>query len=161
MWSWTGVEHITFRGHTGIVVNIAFYPDDSKIASASTDGTGTTLTCRHSPREDVYAVAFSRKDDCIATGSTHKNIRFWGCETGKEVMQPLSLHRGLILFLLFSPDDETREWHLLSLKMTKFWFLHPRMVPFISGISQPRKWIVNHWWSSHKKLFLSSSHPAV
>jgi WD40 repeat protein len=35
----TGKEQLTFRGHTGVVVGVAFSPDNTRLASCSYDGT--------------------------------------------------------------------------------------------------------------------------
>ncbi|KAJ6506216.1 quinon protein alcohol dehydrogenase-like superfamily [Mycena vitilis] len=115
IWSRTGVHQRTFLGHTNIVHRVAFSADDSKIASVSSDdtlrvwdvNTGSVLLNRpHSPDESIYVLAFSHPGDRLATGSA-RGIRIWDTETGQELMQPLAGHRGIVLALAFSPDDET------------------------------------------------------
>ncbi|KAJ7619787.1 WD40-repeat-containing domain protein [Mycena polygramma] len=115
MWSRTGVHQRTFLGHTDVVHRVAFSADDSKIASVSSDDTlrvwdantgSVLLNCPHSPDESIYVLAFSHPGDRLATGSA-RGIRIWDTETGQELMQPLAGHRGIVLALAFSPDDET------------------------------------------------------
>jgi hypothetical protein len=81
----THLELQTLRGHSGIVVRVAFSPDGRRIVTGSEDGTAKVwdaasgkelLTLRgHSDR--VWSVAFSQDGRRIVTGSEDGTARVW------------------------------------------------------------------------------------
>ena len=76
-------------GHTGGVLNVAFSPDSSLLASVSSDvrvwdvQTGAELWTLHGHENDPTVVAFSPDGKMLASGSFDETIRLWDLETGE------------------------------------------------------------------------------
>ena len=86
----TGAHRLTFTGHDGSIVSVAFSFDGSVIASGSTDGSvrvwksedGEHLgTLNHN--SPVLSVAFAAGDSLFASGSADGVARLWDPLTWK------------------------------------------------------------------------------
>jgi dipeptidyl aminopeptidase/acylaminoacyl peptidase len=77
-------------GHSGSVNSVAFSPDGSLIASASTDATirlwrvsdGVLLRTLTGHTSDVNSVAFSPDGNLIASASSDNTVRLWRVSDG-------------------------------------------------------------------------------
>ncbi len=97
--------------HAQAVQAVAFSPDDTRVATASADGTvrlsdartGAPLgeVMRHD--DAVNAVAFSPDGARLLTGSKDKTARLWNAQTGAALGQPM-LHEGEVNAVMFGPD---------------------------------------------------------
>jgi len=100
------------KGHTKSVLTVAFSPDNSRIASGSSDKmiciwdvqTGILKQSHEGYEGDVTSVAYSLDGEWIASGSEDKTIRIWESQTGRLVCLPLKGHTDLVGCLSFSPD---------------------------------------------------------
>ncbi|MCX4744565.1 helix-turn-helix domain-containing protein [Kitasatospora sp. NBC_01287] len=101
-------------GHTGPVNAVAFSPDSTRLATASSDGTlklwqpadrrlDTTLTGHGGP---VRAVAFSPDGRTLASGSSDGTARLWDL-TGRQLPVTLFGNGGGVRSVAFSPDGRT------------------------------------------------------
>ncbi|KIO06363.1 hypothetical protein M404DRAFT_479931 [Pisolithus tinctorius Marx 270] len=108
---WPKVQ-VSMRGHTSLVLSVAFFPDGTRILSGSYDKTiriwdaetglqlGRTLEGHRSP---VSSVAVSLDGKRIASGSYDNTVRVWETQKGLEVAEHCG-HTGPILSVAFSPD---------------------------------------------------------
>jgi len=88
----TGREERIFKGHIGLVTDIAFSPDGSRIVSGSADKTikvwdTTTETTTKTLRGHVGLVAslsFSKDGSTLATTGMDKTVRLWGINSGLQ-----------------------------------------------------------------------------
>jgi WD40 repeat protein len=136
------------RGHTKVVVSIAFSPDGTRVATGSWDRTtkiwevetGRLLgTCvgDSGHKGAVTAVAFSFDGEYLATGSQDKAVKLWNGKTGDHRFDLLegregkekAPHTNTVNALAFSPDgmhlatgsqDQTiKIWDMFSPKATR------------------------------------------
>ena len=100
--------------HDDWVVAVAFSPDGTTLATASSDNTArlwdaATGTPRANPlRHDdsVFVVAFSPDGTTLATASSDNTARLWDVATGTPRANPLR-HDRLVRAVAFSPDGTT------------------------------------------------------
>jgi WD40 repeat protein/beta-lactamase regulating signal transducer with metallopeptidase domain len=98
-------------GHTRAVINIAFAPRNSWIATSSADNTVRVWEGKSYKLVKVLTghtgcvagLAFSPDGSLLATGSFDKSIRFWDYRAGKQIAQ-LDGPRAAVGGLAFSPD---------------------------------------------------------
>lgn len=111
VWAQTASE---FKGHDGLVFNIAFSNDGKTFATASFDGTvklwdfstGKERTVLKGHTGPVYGVAFNNDATVVATGGDDKNIRLWNSKDGKLIKELAKAHGGIVGWLAFSPDGK-------------------------------------------------------
>ncbi|HSV66968.1 MAG TPA: pentapeptide repeat-containing protein [Mycobacteriales bacterium] len=107
----TGQPLTTLSGHTGTVTAVAYSPNGTHLATASTDRTAqiwdpatgqrlTTLTGHHG---SVTAVAYSPDGTRLATASYDNTARTWDPATGQR-LTTLTGHHGSVTAVAYSPD---------------------------------------------------------
>jgi len=97
--------------HIGAVADLAFSPDGSLLASASTDktiaiydlGAGTLRLVLQGHSAGVNVVRFSPDGELLASGSWDRTVRLWSLASGKRVGMLLG-HEDGVYSLAFSPD---------------------------------------------------------
>jgi len=100
----------TIEAHNGIVYDVSFSPDSTRIITGSLDdtakiwnsNTGKLLhTLHHS--DDVWNVSFSPDGTRIITGSLDNTAKIWNANTGK-LLHTLQ-HKSNVHHASFSPDS--------------------------------------------------------
>ena len=101
----------TLTGHSGSVESVAINPDQTIIASASSDRTiklwhlpdGEEISTLQGHNDRVCAVIFSPDGQTIISGSYDRTIKLWQVPTGQEIGTRLG-HTKWITALAISPD---------------------------------------------------------
>jgi RNA polymerase sigma factor (sigma-70 family) len=110
----TWQEVATLKGHTAVVVCVAFSPEGKKMASASYDGTvklwdvaerREIATVRHVNRE-AFQVVFSPDGKTMATTGADGSVRIWDAQTGNELITYKG-HGKEVYGVAFTPDGKT------------------------------------------------------
>jgi WD40 repeat protein len=103
-------------GHRDDVWSLAFSPDGSTLASASSDRSvilwdiasrkpvGKPLTGH---RADVFAVAYSADGSTLASAGVDGTVMLWDAASRKPLGEPLKGHDVTVWSLAFSPDGNT------------------------------------------------------
>jgi WD40 repeat protein len=98
--------------HTAAVMEVAFSPDGTLLASGSVDGTVKLsrvptgeLATSLDQHEGVTSLAFSPDGRWLATGSYDRNVRIWNVED-RSLARTLTGHTGTVWCVAFSPDGE-------------------------------------------------------
>jgi eukaryotic-like serine/threonine-protein kinase len=94
----TGKELLALKGHTGSVRAVAYSPDDSRVATASDDGTaivwdiktGVAVITLKGHTAALTSIAFSADGKQIVTGSKDKSARIWDARSDKELLDWLT-----------------------------------------------------------------------
>jgi WD40 repeat protein/serine/threonine protein kinase len=102
-----------FEGHTSNVTALAFSPDSTLLASASSDGSIVLWNTEGGEPHQILAmtrassslaVAFSTDGNLLASAGDDGQITFWNVASGAVVGDPLSGHSDGIQSLSFSAD---------------------------------------------------------
>ncbi|MFA7242764.1 MAG: pentapeptide repeat-containing protein, partial [Sulfuricellaceae bacterium] len=101
-------------GHLGSINCIAFSPDGSTIATASSDNSARlwdTASGKELRRFDghgstVFSIAFSPDGSSIATASDDNSARLWDTASGKELRR-FDVHGDPVNCVAFSPDGSS------------------------------------------------------
>lgn len=110
----TKQESMTLRGHTGDVYQVAFSPDEGRLASASQDCTvrvwdtknGKSLATLSGHSDEVTAVAWSRQGSLLASASRDGTVHLWDPTTFQPIEPVLRPACGAIESLVFSIDGD-------------------------------------------------------
>jgi len=106
--------HCPIRGHSGMVLSVAFSPDGKRVVSGSYDKTvkiwnyetfGAAVPTLRGHSERVNSVAFTPDGKRVVSGSGDKLVKIWDVEAGTEVTT-LSGHGAKVWSILFSPDGK-------------------------------------------------------
>ena len=97
----------------GTIGNIAYSPDGTRLAVASSIGvwlydaqTGEELDLLRGHTGSVGSVSFSPDGNTLASGSSDETIRLWNAQTG-ENLHTLTGYKGSVNSVLFSPNGQT------------------------------------------------------
>ncbi|HSM70397.1 MAG TPA: BTAD domain-containing putative transcriptional regulator [Anaerolineales bacterium] len=107
----TGQKLLTLMGHTEGINRIAFSPDGTRIATASSDNTakiwdatsGEELFTLSGYSDFVTSVAFSPDGTRLVVGSVDTTVGIWDIATGQELFTLSNITEG-INDVTFSPD---------------------------------------------------------
>ena len=123
----TNPEVIFNKGHSGVMLAVAYSFDGKYIASASMDKTikiwevetGRLLRTLTGHTDHVYSVSYSPDGKYIASGSNDNTIKIWEVATG-ECIRTLTGHTSYVKSVMYSPDGKylaTGSWD----KTIKLW----------------------------------------
>ncbi|ABW31911.1 WD40 domain-containing protein [Acaryochloris marina] len=100
------------EGHTDAVLALAYSPDGSTLATASSDKTvklwskeGSLITTLEGHTDLVLALAYSPDGSTLATASYDKTVKLWSKEG--SLITTLEGHTDAVLALAYSPDGST------------------------------------------------------
>jgi WD40 repeat protein len=139
----TGREVLTLTSHIAPVSDVAFSPDGSSIATASSDGTahiwdgitGTTLLTLRGHTDQVRAVSYSPEGKVLATASFDETVKLWDATTGEE-LQTLVGHGPPLVVHTRSRRGQGCQFGSdlrLRILMGVLWnaaYVHPELCPF-------------------------------
>jgi tetratricopeptide (TPR) repeat protein len=165
----TAEEIQSFAGQSmkEFINHVAFSPDGSKIATASSDTTariydvktGKEIHVLAGHQQSVNCVAFSVDGSKVATASTDKTINVWDVKTGSK-LKTLKGHERSVTYLAFSPDGEflvsagadalINYWETQSWKKTRTLKAHTHNVTGIAFSADAKLMATTSWDKSIK-----------
>ncbi len=109
-----GKKMLVLKGHTGMIVSVAFSPDWKRLATASWDKTvkvwdaasGKEIHTLNGHSGIVQRVVFSPDGKRLASASHDMSVKIWDAVTGRETLT-LNGHTALVTNVAFSPDGKT------------------------------------------------------
>jgi WD40 repeat protein len=126
-------ELLSLSGHTDAVNGVAYSPDGTRLASASSDGsvrvwdviTGReVLPPLRGDEDHIYTVAYSPDGRTLASAGDNRTVRVWDATTGRLIRTLGAGHdRVWVHTMAFSPDgrrlvlgggDELRVWDVAT-----------------------------------------------
>ncbi len=102
---------LTYKGHSDIVISVAWSPDGNQIASGSYDGTvqvwepqtGKRVFTYKGHSDIVTSVAWSPDGKRIASGSYDHTVQIWDANDGQNSLTYHG-HNGVVVSIAWSPD---------------------------------------------------------
>jgi WD40 repeat protein len=91
----SGLEVMSFKGHTGVVLSAHYSGDGKRIVSASSDrtarvwevGSGKEIMLLLGSGGDIYGARFSADGTRIVTASGDHKVRVWDTQTGAQMLR--------------------------------------------------------------------------
>ena len=101
------------KGHSNAVVDVAFSPINSYVASASdstiiiwNSNNGQIIRTITGNGGNILSVAFSPDENKLAVGSDNGTVHVYNVNTGEECYPPLIKHKKGVRYVTFSPDGK-------------------------------------------------------
>lgn len=104
-------------GHKNMILDLAYTPDGTRIASSSADGSlrywdaanGRPLDTLLSGQDWIYSLAFKPDGALLAVGDARGLLRYWDTSSSfnpLEAGEPVSAHSAELLILVYTPDGD-------------------------------------------------------
>jgi WD40 repeat protein len=134
IWKFLSQDIITLEGHQGRINSSAFSPDETKVVTASDDGTakvwdisGKTILTLDGHKKSIVKVIFSPNGSTILTVSADKTMRLWNLNG--QTLAVLKGHEEAVANAVFSNngkcifsssiDGTIRLWNLSGKEISK------------------------------------------
>lgn len=117
LWLWRSGDHPQPQfslNHAGAILDLAFSPDGSTVATASSDhtarawnaATGEPLAASFDHGDAVNALAFFSSDRFLITGTEDGDVHIWDIPTGTVIYRVLA-HTGAVRSISFDAPSHT------------------------------------------------------
>ncbi|MBO3457146.1 WD40 repeat domain-containing protein [Aetokthonos hydrillicola Thurmond2011] len=111
LWNQRGLCLSTLKGHSDLVLSVAFHPTDDILASCSQDmtiklwnvHTGECFNTLQGHAGSILSVAFAPNSSILASSSADTTIKLWEVNKG-ECFKTLQKHTNGVWTIAFSPD---------------------------------------------------------
>jgi len=109
----TGEVISLLKGHTNVILGLAFSPDGNHLISGSYDKTARIWDVRtrktthilKGHTDAIYAMEFSPDGTQVVTGSDDNTLKLWNAKSG-SLIETLKGHNGEVRSVAFTPDGE-------------------------------------------------------